>query len=149
MNKQELIKAHPELIKEIAGDIFDRRENHFAKGYFNLAFKEYIAEALREPILVTEDGVEIFDPNKIIYSIERCSWGKIEHRASRNNCHWQDFVKFSNTEARQSYIAQNKPLTSVKEQVEAIEKLFPRGENNKGIIPPIEEVLTNLAKSKM
>jgi hypothetical protein len=99
------------------------------------------------PLLVTEDGVEIFDRNEVVYSV--CAKGQWEenytkaHYALNRSSAWKNF---SSKEKREDYILTNRPLLSIVDLIYA----FP---NNVLIMPNNKngsiDLLRKLAKEKL
>lgn len=136
---KEFIKENKEQVNALFGEWFSA-EDH-------TSYNDFIQEAIKEPILVTEDG-EVYDPKQIIFTLDKklnCD----EYYA--NDCDGGGLLYFISKENRTAYILQNKPLTSVKEQVEAISALMSDDDGcyAPGTLKRIEDCLTALAQSKL
>lgn len=142
MTKKELLKQYPELIKEIAEDLINYHVECYHGSFFDNS-KSYVDAAIKEPILVTEDGKSICDENQVIFCLRVGNLSAYTNNAKYCTNLNADKLYFSCESARQTYITHHKPLTSVKEQVEALK--------NAGYTETveIEYVLTALAKSKL
>lgn len=80
-------------------------------------------EKITSPLFTTEDGVEIFDENHILYPIvvnafSNASIASLKSIKSAGNLHnGKSWLFFSSSEARDQYVLENKPLFSANEVI--------------------------------
>jgi hypothetical protein len=79
----------------------------------------------KEPLLVTEDGVECKDGEEIVLGINTSSWGTVTKKVREIQHHYceERWKWFIYEEARTDYIEYNKPCLSQKEVNELINKI--------------------------
>ena len=84
--------------------------------YYFPEFWEEIVEKVKQPLLTTEDGVDIYEGD-VFYSTRKNGLGSILkytghplENASKKN---EDFVDFSTKEKAEEYILMNKPVLSL------------------------------------
>lgn len=68
----------------------------------------------QKPILVTEDGLEVFDSLMTIYGLKESDWS-IALTRSGNFQQWPGYKWFLSKVKRDEYILQNRPLLSIKD----------------------------------
>lgn len=134
---RKFIQENPEILKELGA--------HFQPAT-HLSFNEFIDTHARKPILTTYDGVEVYDCKSHVWALS-IGWSTNNFQADLADASSLIWKYFSSEESRTLYILQNKPLTSVKEQVEALRSAPNQfAERDYELI---EEVLTECAKKKL
>ncbi len=139
----QFIREKPELAKELLCEFYSKEKL--------MSIDAFIDTHAKQPILTTEDGVDVFSTDTTLFCIKKEDWVFYNTRVDTDYMR-ENFIHFSSAESRREYYIRKKPLTSVKEQVEAIKALntsngFPTLPDWQ--IEGIEEVLTELAKSKV
>lgn len=128
LTKKELIEKYPELLKEIAIDFY----KYTAKSDNQLMFDwpRFIEKINRQPIIITEDGKELFEGDKCFYittfmekiwAIESL-WEIPDHVKS---CQY-----FSTRELAEEYLIENAPNLSLKDVKACYELAAPLNSPN-------------------
>lgn len=88
--------------------------------YLNTLVMESKEQPKEKPLLVTEDGVSIYDEEQLLWSLREHDWFKTEMFCKfpvkgklDNPIRWKEFKWFSTEQARQDYIILNKPVLSL------------------------------------
>ena len=90
----------------------------------NPDFWELIEEEKTKPLFITDDGVEVFDRDTIVYNVRNNSFEKIEISAVYLNKHDFEHKVFAHESNADEYIWRNKRLFSYND----IEKFQSGGE---------------------
>lgn len=120
----KLIKIYPALKAKI-GDIVikiddlyyeNSRTNlyHFHKEIEN--YPEFWQEITKQPILITEDGKELYEDDEF-WSVDKRDW-KLRKEKAAEKAGGQYFCDFSTREAAEKWIEENKPKWSDKDLIE-------------------------------
>jgi hypothetical protein len=103
----------------------------------------YELHKINQPLLITEDGVEIFGKTGSLYYITN-NWVVLKDAYWYNNTNGCKF--FYKKEAAEEYIIMNKPCLSINELKQF--RMIAGVENNKFYISIYEDILKNLVKTK-
>ena len=129
MKKYKLIKEYP-YSPEVGIIVEQTNENKMRYKYndfdISLTIIEHYPEfwqEVKEPLFVTDDGVEIFDED--LFYIPRIISDYIieSHHADCTKTYTKNLLKFKTKEASEQWIKENKPRFSEKQVLDAIEKV--------------------------
>ena len=128
--------------------LYKVREVFNKSGY--QVFSDFISDYARKILLVTEDGLEIYDQYQYVYGVTK-DW-KTDKRTVQILGQSTAWKWYSSSELRRIYIDLHKPKTTVAEQIEAVRILSFHNRHMVTLTPKqlrlINEALLNLSKSK-
>jgi hypothetical protein len=147
MKKYKLIKEYPKSPKLGCYIEIDDSDN----GFVELTSNEYVKlsdypdywQEIKEPLFITEDGINVYDVNEILFKIiledtTNISWINVSLLKSQI---YQTDKVFSTKEAAEKWIKENKPRFSEKQVLGALQKGFYKAKIWAEFVPSFKKEL--------
>jgi len=82
-----------------------------------------IFEEVKEPLFITEDGIEIYDKNYKLHCVNKTTF-IMDWILFKNGPNIDDWLFFSTIDASKEWIEQNKPKFSIKQLKDIVHRLY-------------------------